>query len=85
VGCGTDCTVTAVVDAHSGKVFFAPFIAYSGVAFQLDSRLLIENPPSDDNQAADDPAAEFDRPGYWLWDGSKFTLLARAAIGQRVR
>jgi hypothetical protein len=89
-GCGTDCQVTAVVDARTGRVAFAPFTAYSGTAFRLDSRLLIENPrrPEDEGLPAaegaslaslgpdpDDPSFEYNRPGYWVWDGATFEKL----------
>lgn len=86
-GCGTDCQVTAVVDARTGRVAFAPFTAYSGTAFRLDSRLLIENPrrPEDEGlpasndasppPAASDPVDPYDRPGYWVWDGATFEKL----------
>lgn len=93
-GCGTDCQVTAVVDARNGRVTFAPFTAFSGTAFRRESRLLIENPrPQDVGEALtvaddatfqagqpspDDPLSKYDRPGYWVWDGTTFAKLAVA-------
>jgi hypothetical protein len=90
-GCGTDCQVTAVVDARNGRVVFAPFTAYSGTAFRRDSRLLIENPrPHEDTEGLPvsnetsfqygdpgpgDSSFEYNRPGYWVWDGATFVKL----------
>ena len=43
-GCGTDCEVSAFVDARSGKVSFGPIAEY-GFSYRVGSRLLIVNPP----------------------------------------
>jgi len=43
-GCGSDCYDIAVVDARTGRVWFAPFTGSVGVVFKLASSLLIVDP-----------------------------------------
>ena len=43
--CGSDCQEVAVVNARTGRVYFAPFTTSADSDFRLDSRLFIANPP----------------------------------------
>jgi len=78
-GCGTNCQVTVVVDLRTGKATPGPFVASSGTAFRLDSRLIILNPivtgGDEPSRGPDSSMYEFERPAYWLWDGDSFVEL----------
>lgn len=85
-GCGTNCSVTAVVDLRDGKVSFAPFIAALGVRYRRDSRLFIENPPEEYPEAGTGNWTEADvrrlRRDYggttwWVLEGGRLRALAR--------
>lgn len=85
-GCGTNCTVTALVDLRDGKVSFAPFIAALGVRYRRDSRLFVENPPEEYPEVGAGSWTEEDvrrlRRDYggttwWVLEGGRLRALAR--------
>ena len=70
-GGGTMAERTALVDVKTGKVFLAPFTAALGVQYRLNSRLMLENDPTEVSSYIKDH--EGVNPGwlrttYWLWD-----------------
>ena len=46
-GCGTSCQSMAIVDARTGRVYMTGITASLGVKHQLNSRLLVVNPPEE--------------------------------------
>lgn len=44
-GCGTNCQAFAIVDAYTGAVYFPKIFSSVGLAFRIDSNLLIVDPP----------------------------------------
>jgi hypothetical protein len=46
-GCGSDCYDIAVVDARTGRVWFAPFTGAIDLEFRRNSRLLIVDPEAE--------------------------------------
>lgn len=68
-GCGTGCQGSALVDARSGKAIDLGMTA-AGLAYRLDSRLLVLNPSSDPIFPPPEPTRAF------LWDGKALKPLA---------
>jgi hypothetical protein len=64
-GCGTSCQSVGIINAKTGSVYMLKSPAEAGVKFQLNSRLLIVNPP--ENLSANEPNRMQTR--YYLWDG----------------
>jgi hypothetical protein len=58
IGCGTNCSLTALIDLRDGRVHFAPFVASLGVDYRLDSSLMVENVPDAFMKVAD-PSARY--------------------------
>lgn len=70
-GTGTMAQTTALVDARDGKVYFAPFTSMLGVDHQPNSRLLIENPPTEVSAYVKDsgePKPKWLETLFWEWD-----------------
>jgi hypothetical protein len=62
---------TALVEVKTGKVFLAPFTAALGVQYRLNSRLMLENGPTEVTSYIKDHEGvkpEWLRTTYWLWD-----------------
>lgn len=79
IGCGTQCQDNWVVDAKSGKIVDR-FSSMIGTKHQVDSTLLIVNPP--DPQLAEGYKQHPDAPfwkeietSYEVWTGDKFETL----------
>lgn len=66
-GCGTGCQVNAVVDARTGELSEQTLVTQNGVAYRLDSALLIADPvrPGDSGECCGFPAA-------YLWRNGQF-------------
>jgi hypothetical protein len=47
-GCGSPCKQSAIVDLRTGKVYDGPTSSY-GYKFKKNSKMIIVNPPGDDN------------------------------------
>jgi hypothetical protein len=70
-GAGTMAQTTALVDARGGKVYFAPFTSMLGVDHRPNSRLLIENPPTEVSAYVKDsgePKPRWLETVFWEWD-----------------
>ena len=70
-GAGTMAERTALVDVKTGKVFLAPFTAALGIQYRLNSRLMLENDPTEVSSYIKDHEGvkpEWLRTTYWLWD-----------------
>ena len=68
-GCGTGCQGSALVDARSGTAIDLGMTA-AGLAYRLDSRLLVLNPSDDPIFPPPEPTRAF------LWDGRALKPLA---------
>ena len=66
--CGTDCSVGYIVDSLTGTIYDLPQEADAGFRFQINSNLLIANPPEDIGSLPDTTS-------YYLWQNNKFELL----------
>ncbi|MEQ9550042.1 MAG: hypothetical protein RIM23_10530 [Coleofasciculus sp. G3-WIS-01] len=68
-GCGTSCQVVGIINAETGSVYILDRPAEAGVKFQLDSRLLVVNPP--ENFPDNEP--DWMETRYYVWDGTQLT------------
>lgn len=66
-GCGSSCQSVGIINAETGSVYMLKSPAEAGVKFQLDSRLLIVNPP--ENFSENEP--DWMQTRYYLWDGTQ--------------
>jgi hypothetical protein len=71
-GCGTSCQMVGIINAETGSVYMLDSPAEAGVKFQLDSRLLIVNPP--ENLFENKP--DWLQTRYYVWDGTKLTQVS---------
>jgi hypothetical protein len=73
-GCGaTDCATLAIIDARTGRVYFAPFYIESDIHYRRSSRLLLVDPRISYATAEQVPGP---RIQYWyVWDGRRLVLL----------
>ena len=68
-GCGTSCQAIGIINAGTGSVYMLDNPAEAGVKFQLDSRLLVVNPP--ENLSENEP--DWLQTHYYVWDGKQLT------------
>jgi hypothetical protein len=76
--CGTECQAVAVIDARTGRVYFAPFSTSESSEFRIDSKLFIANNPEAIKWRKQDPgtAPEWCRDSYYYtWEGDHFVLM----------
>lgn len=71
-GCGTSCQSVGIINAETGSVYMLKSPAEAGVKFQLDSRLLIVNPP--ENFSENEP--DWMQTRYYLWDGTQLNQVS---------
>jgi hypothetical protein len=67
----------AVVDAKTGRVFFAPFSVTPSMraGFRIDSKLLVQNPPERNERPIDEQMLDMYKPGWYVWRGERFVKL----------
>ena len=81
-GCGTECLRIGIVNLRTGRAYVSPFFASVGIAYQLDSRLLIVTPQEQIKELYGDDAPEYLHPRYYVLRGDKLVLAyPRADIG----
>ena len=69
-GCGTSCQSMAIVDAKNGRVYMQGVTAEAGVKYQINSRLLIVNPPEElASYGANKPDWLYSR--YYVWENNR--------------
>jgi hypothetical protein len=66
-GCGTSCQSLAIVDARTGAVYMTQVTADVGAKFQINSQLLVVNPPENITRA-DPPSVT---PRYYVWQNNR--------------
>jgi hypothetical protein len=71
-GCGTSCQAIGIINAGTGSVYMLDNPAEAGVKFQLDSRLLVVNPPG--NLSENEP--DWLQTHYYVWDGKQLTKVS---------
>ena len=74
-GCGSDCYDIAIVDARTGRVWFAPFTGAIALSFRGNSRLLIVDPQAEREKRFPNglPSGFGDAPEiFFVWRGNKF-------------
>jgi hypothetical protein len=64
--------MVGIINAETGSVYMLDSPAEAGVNFQLDSRLLIVNPP--ENLFENKP--DWLQTRYYVWDGTKLTQVS---------
>ena len=67
LGCGTACQSLAIVDAKTGAVYMTGVTADVGAKFQINSQLLVVNPPENITRA-DPPSVT---PRYYVWQNNR--------------
>jgi hypothetical protein len=77
-GCGTDCRQLAIIEARSGRVFFAAFTLERAPHFRTDSRLLAIDPYGSAFSEDDLPGPRFQM--RYVWDGTSLVLRDSAAM-----
>lgn len=75
-GCGTECQTGAIIELKTGKLVMLPTSEW-GRLYRPDSRLLVENPPSDAEGSKHRP--EYALPVYHLWQQGAWHLLCDTA------
>ena len=73
-GCGSDCVDISIVDAKTGKVWFAPFTGAIGVEFHRDSRLFVVDPQSQVTKVFPDglPSGMTAPEVFFVWRQNRF-------------
>jgi hypothetical protein len=77
-GCGSDCRMVAVIDAITGKVYFAPFQVSTGASFHVDSRLLVANESEIERYLAGEEMLDVYMPGWYIWRNGKFIQIFKS-------
>jgi len=67
IGCGSGCQSLAIVDAKTGAVYMTGVTADVGAKFQINSQLLVVNPPENITRA-DPPSVT---PRYYVWQNNR--------------
>jgi hypothetical protein len=83
--CGhTDCATVVIIDAQTGRVYFAPFEIESQIHYQRSSRLLLVDPRISCATEAQVPGARTQR--WYVWNDTSLVLLDRVPMHEtRVR
>jgi hypothetical protein len=66
--------MVGIINAETGSVYMLDSPAEAGVKFQLDSRLLIVNPPPPEKLFENKP--DWLQTRYYVWDGTKLTQVS---------
>ena len=76
-GCGSDCMEVAVVDAKTGRVYFAPFTVTPsmGADYGINSKLFVRNPPERNERPIDEEMMDVYKPSWHVWKGDHFVKL----------
>jgi hypothetical protein len=77
-GCGSDCRMVAVIDAITGKVFFAPFQVSTGASFRIDSRLLVANESEIERYLGGEAMLDVYMPGWYVWRNGRFLQIFKS-------
>lgn len=67
-GCGSSCSMIAIVDIKTGRVYEG-VIAAAGYDYRPESKLLVVNPPNNDGWF---PDWVFPDPEYYIFENNKF-------------
>jgi hypothetical protein len=71
-GCGTSCQAIGIINAQTGSVYMLDRPAEAGVKFQLDSRLLVVNPPTNISEKEPD----WLQTHYYVWNEKQLTQVS---------
>jgi hypothetical protein len=71
-GGSTDCATMAIIDARSGRVYFAPFKLTCEIHFERTSRLLPVDPPECFFPVGTKPVPRYQR--WYIWNGQSLVL-----------
>jgi hypothetical protein len=74
-GCGASCNTVALIDARTGKVYFAPFEVTASSDFRLDSRLFVLNPSMIDAWLSGGKYFDIYDPSWWVWKNNRFVKI----------
>jgi hypothetical protein len=83
-GCGSDCRMLAVIDARSGRVYFAPFWVGIDATFRLDSALLIVNESETQRYLEGEEMLDVYMPAWYVWRGNRFVQIFKSQA-ERIR
>ncbi len=74
-GCGSDCRMVAVVDANTGRVYFAPFQVSTGASFRINSRLFIANDTEVERYLSGEEMMDVYVPSWYVWRDGRFVQI----------
>ena len=77
-GCGSDCRMVALIDAVTGRVYFAPFQVSTGATFHIDSFLFIANESEIDRYLAGEEMLHVYMPAWYVWRHGRFVEIFKA-------
>lgn len=70
-GCGSSCQVVAIVDAKTGSVYMPGVIAEAGAKYEIDSQLLVVNPPEDITDVYGNNPPDWLKSQYYVWENNQ--------------
>lgn len=70
-GCGTSCQVVAIVDAKTGSVYMPGVIAEAGAKYEIDSQLLVVNPPENITEGYGNEPPDWLKSRYYVWENNQ--------------
>jgi hypothetical protein len=68
LGCGTSCQSIAIVDAKTGTVYMPGLMAEAGAKYDIDSKLLVVNPPENIVEGYGNTPPEWLQSRYYVWE-----------------
>jgi hypothetical protein len=74
-GCGTECQSFLIVDAKTGSIYSSPGLAALGLAFRINSRLLIVNPPEAIKKVYGTAVPGWLSTDYYVFEDNQFKLV----------
>lgn len=74
-GCGTNCAQFAIIDAETGEIYDVPWGVETGLDYNLDSRLIVLNPPEPTRNAYPEQIPQQINTRYYEWTGEELRLL----------
>ncbi|HEY9744129.1 MAG TPA: hypothetical protein V6C90_26870 [Coleofasciculaceae cyanobacterium] len=74
-GCGTGCQSLAIVNAKTGAVYMTGLSAEVGAKFQIDSKLLVINPPENMTEGYGSNKPDWLTSRYYVWENNRLVQI----------
>ena len=75
IGCGSGCQSLAIVDAKTGAVYMTGLSAEVGAKFQIDSKLLVINPPENMTEGYGSNKPDWLTSRYYVWENNRLVQI----------